>query len=120
MPVIVYSNTETNKSKILTENKSLAGIYKWTHISSGRDYIGSSCLSQRFSNYFSKPYLELNKSMHICNALALYGYSKFYLYGYPKFSLTILKYIDITNLSKEEARLLILLSEQKFRGFTKA
>jgi hypothetical protein len=49
-----YSNALINKSKILTKNKALAGIYKWTHISTGRKYIGSSYnLSQRFSQYFS-------------------------------------------------------------------
>jgi len=42
--------------------------------------------------------------MYIYNALRNHGYSAF--------SLTILEYIDVTNLSKEESRKLILEKEQ--------
>ena len=44
--------------------------------------------------------------MYICNALFLYDYSSF--------SLSILEYIDISNLSKEDAQKLILEREQHF------
>lgn len=44
--------------------------------------------------------------MHICNALAHYGYEEF--------SLSILQYINVFGLSKEEARKLILSYEQDF------
>jgi hypothetical protein len=44
--------------------------------------------------------------MHICNALAHYGYKEF--------SLSILQYINVSGLSKEEARKLILSYEQDF------
>jgi group I intron endonuclease len=44
--------------------------------------------------------------MYISNALLLHGYSSF--------SLTILEYIDISNLSKDEARKLILEREQHY------
>jgi hypothetical protein len=44
--------------------------------------------------------------MHICNALALYNYSEF--------SLTIIKYIDVTDISLKEARKLIILFEQYY------
>lgn len=91
----------------MKDNKTLAGIYQWTHIPTGRKYIGSSSnLSQRFSSYFSKPYLERTKSMHICNALRVHGYEEF--------SLVILVYIEIPNLSKEDARKLIVSCEQDF------
>jgi len=40
--VIIYNNTEINKSQILLDNKGLAGIYMWTHIESGKRYIGSA------------------------------------------------------------------------------
>jgi group I intron endonuclease len=50
--------------------------------------------------------LKRSKTAYINNALLLHGHSAF--------SLTILKYIDITDLSKEEARELILSSEQYF------
>jgi len=107
VPVMIYYNAETDKSRIIADNKGKAGIYQWTHKESGRSYIGSSYyLSQRFYLYFSKTHLKHNKSMHICNALANYKYEEF--------SLTILEYIDITNLSLEEVRLLILLREQEY------
>src|SRR5579871_707953 len=44
--------------------------------------------------------------LYICNALVHHGHSAF--------SLTILEYIDIANLSKEEARKLILEREQYY------
>jgi len=44
--------------------------------------------------------------MHICRALVLYDY--------PAFTLTILKYINVEGVSKEEARKLIISSEQEF------
>jgi len=69
---------------------------KWTHNESRKVYIGSAFdLSKRFSLYYSKNYLERNKS-YINSAILLYGYSLF--------SLTILEYVDISNLSKEEAK----------------
>lgn len=49
-------------------------------------------------------YLEKNKTMHICNALLCHRYSAF--------SLSILEYIDISNLSNEETKKLVLEREQ--------
>jgi group I intron endonuclease len=67
--------------------------------------LGSAVdLSKRITQYFSIKYLDQNKTMRICNALAYYEYSAF--------SLTILKYINISNLSKKEAYKLILEREQ--------
>jgi hypothetical protein len=31
VPIITYSNTDTEKSKILKDNKGKAGIYQWVH-----------------------------------------------------------------------------------------
>lgn len=83
VPAVIYNNADAEKSKILKENFVLAGIYQWTHVSTDRKYIGSSNnLSQRLSpgpahvaagpgfEYFSKAYLERNKTSYICNALA--------------------------------------------------
>jgi group I intron endonuclease len=70
-------------------------------------YIGSAYdLSKRISEYFSIKYLDSNKNMYICNALILHGYSSY--------SLTILEYIDITDLSKIDAKQKILEREQYF------
>lgn len=43
-----------------------------------------------------------------------YIYSAILQHGYSNFSLSILEYIDITNLSREDARKLILEIEQKY------
>ena len=88
-------------------NNNKAGIYLWTHKESGKRYVGSaSNLKTRLSQYFNINYLERNKTMYICNALKEHGYSTF--------SLSILKYIDITDLSLGEAKILILEREQFF------
>ena len=93
-------------------NKNKAGIYLWIHKESGKRYIGSaSNLKTRLSLYFNFNYLERNKTMYICNALKEHGYSTF--------SLSILKYIDITDLSLGEAKILILEREQFYIDFMK-
>ena len=70
-------------------------------------YVGSAVdLSRRLRDYFNLNYLERAKSMYICNALLYHGYSAF--------SLTILEYVDITNLSKDESKKLLLEREQHF------
>lgn len=103
--VIVYTDLETDRSKILSENKGKTAIYQWSHLGSGKTYVGSAFdLSKRLKKYFRKSYLEPNKTRYINNALLHYGYSAF--------SLTILEYIDISNLSIAEARKLILEREQ--------
>lgn len=102
-----YSNSAELKALIFKENKGKAGIYMWTHIETGKFYVGSTVdISERMYNYFSIIKLKRSKTAYINNALLLHGHSAF--------SLTILKYIDITDLSKEEARELILSSEQYF------
>jgi group I intron endonuclease len=115
IPIIVYSNAETDKSQILLDNKGKAGIYQWTHLKSGKIYIGSATdLSVRLKGYYNKNYLRRVKSnSYIYNAILEHDYSLF--------SLSILEFIDITNLSQEEARKLILSREQYYldESFTK-
>jgi group I intron endonuclease len=107
VPIMIYSNADRDKSKILAHNKGISAIYMWTHKQSGKKYIGSAFdLSKRMRTYYSIGYLERNKSMYICNAL--------YHHGYSAFTLTIYDYIDIQNLSKKEAKKLILVLEQKY------
>jgi group I intron endonuclease len=103
-PVTIYNNAETDKLQILSDNKGLSGIYMWTHKESGKLYVGSAVdLSKRISKYYSSLYLK-RADNYISKALILHSYSAF--------SLSILEYIDITDLSKEETRLLILEREQ--------
>lgn len=107
IPVISYFNVETDKSIILSDNKGKARIYQWIHKESGKIYIGSAVdLSIRLKIYFSKSHLNRDKSMYIYKALLHYKYSAF--------SLSILEYIDISNLFKEDARKLILSKEQHY------
>jgi len=40
--IIVYSNANTDKLKILSDNKGRAGIYMWTQNESGKRCIGSA------------------------------------------------------------------------------
>lgn len=109
-PVIIYNNINIEKSKIFSDNKGKAGIYLWTCLDSNKIYIGSAVdLSKRIRSYFSKTYLTRSRNSHITNALIKFGYSAF--------SLTIIEYIDISNLSKEEARKLILGREQYYINY---
>jgi group I intron endonuclease len=96
------------KKKILSDNKGKTGIYLWTHIESGKRYVGSAFnLADRLGRYYSKNYIENAKeNSYIYNAMLIHGYSAF--------SLTILEFIDISNLSLEESKKLILEREQKY------
>jgi group I intron endonuclease len=106
IPIIIYSNADIDKSTILAENKGKTGIYKWVHIESGKFYIGSAVdLSKRFQNYYSLSHLK-QVDNYIARALLFHGYEAF--------SLSILEHIDISNLSKEEARKVILKREQHY------
>lgn len=42
--LIVYHNVDTNKSQILSDNRGKAVIYLWTHLESGKIYVGSSSI----------------------------------------------------------------------------
>jgi len=41
-PVLFYSNADTQKHLILSENKEKSGIYLWTNLINGQRYVGSS------------------------------------------------------------------------------
>lgn len=101
--VIVYSNAETDKKIILSDNKGKAGIYLWTH-SSGKKYVGSSFdLAKRLKKYYTPSDLKRMQN-YISNALICNTYSEF--------SLSILEYINITDLSLKDYRNIILAREQ--------
>lgn len=106
IPAVIYKNADADKLRILSENKDRTGIYQWEHKESGKIYVGSAInLSKRFSVYFSKSYLEKNKS-YINSAILLHDYSAF--------SLSILEYINIANLDNIDIKNLILKREQYF------
>lgn len=79
--VLSYNNADTQKESILNDNKSKSGVYCWTHIESGKSYVGSSVdLYRRFMQYYNIKYItRASKSSLICRALLKYGYSSFKL-----------------------------------------
>lgn len=108
VPVKIYNNVDIDKLLILKDNKGKAGIYLWKHKELGKSYIGSAeDLSKRLENYFKLSYIsDKSKNSYIYNAI--------YLHGYSAFSLTIIEHIDISNLSIDETRLLIVSREQYY------
>lgn len=107
IPIIIYSNADTDKLSILSENKNKAGIYQWIHKESGKTYIGSAVdLYKRLRQYYSISRLSRNKNQYLSNALLSHGHSAF--------SLAILEYFDVSNLSLEESKKLILEREQYY------
>jgi group I intron endonuclease len=109
-PVIVYNNAEADKLRILTETKGKTGIYQWTHILSGKKYVGSAIeLSKRLNNYYSISYMSSKSKSRS------YIYSAILKHGYENFSVSILEYMDISNkLGDEAKKTLILEREQHF------
>lgn len=108
---MIYSNVDSNKLQILNENKNKIGIYLWTHLEDNKKYVGSAFnLSSRFYSYYSIPRLNKNNS-YISRALLRHSYAVF--------RLSILEYIDVSNLPKEEARKLILEREQYYLDLLK-
>jgi len=109
VPIITYYNADIEKSKILSENKGKAAIYMWKNVLSSKIYIGSAFdLSKRLSTYYTPSDLK-RVNNYISRALLQYTHSAF--------SLSILEYIDISDLSKEDARKLILEREQYYLDF---
>jgi group I intron endonuclease len=101
-PEKIYKNADTDKAKILIENKYKAGIYRWTNLQNGKSYIGSSVdLGRRLTSYYYFLYINAQKSSLICRTLLKYGYSKF--------RIEILEYCDKENLLQREQYYLDLL-----------
>lgn len=106
VPIMIYNNADNDKLRILFENKGKTGIYMWTHNLSGKIYIGSAVdLSKRLKNYYFISTLKTWDN-YISRALITHGYSTF--------SFSILEFIDISNLSLEESKNLILKREQYY------
>ena len=92
---VKYNNADKDKITILSENKGKAGVYMWTHIESGKRYVGSSVnLRRRFLEYFNTERLIKDASMVINRGLLKYGYSAF--------SLEVLVYCDRSELMVQE------------------
>ena len=98
IPVVYYPNTGILKTKILKDNKTKSGVYRWTNVISNKSYIGSSInLYLRLRTYFSTGSMNkllLTRSSYIYRALLKYGPSNF--------SLEILEYCEPDKLLERE------------------
>lgn len=103
---VSYANADTQKESILNDNKSKAGVYCWTHLESGKKYVGSSIdLYRRFMQYYNIKYItRAAKSSLICRALLKYGYSSF--------KLEILEYCDPSSIIEREQYYIDLLKPE--------
>lgn len=96
-PTRVYSDFKEEKSNILSDNRSKAGIYILYNNATDSYYVGSSSnIARRMSSYFSLAYLNhpKNKNMIICRALLKYDFAPF--------SLMVVEYCSISNLQERE------------------
>lgn len=105
VPLVTYANADTEKFKILKENKGKCGIYRWINILNNKSYIGSSIdLRRRLKQYYNISYLERFSNMLIYKSLLKYGYSKF--------SLEILEYCDLSDVIKREQHYIDILKPE--------
>ena len=55
IPVRSYLNADLQKSDICKDNNKKTGVYRWTHVISGKSYVGSALdLNRRFKNYYNR------------------------------------------------------------------
>lgn len=107
-PVKIYMNADLDKVIILKENKGKCGVYRWTNLTNGNSYIGSSVnLERRLKGYFSIYFLQsvIKKGKSVINSALL-------KYGYSKFTLEILEYCDFSEAVSREQYYLDLLKPE--------
>ena len=77
---VKYENADTDKLRILSENRDKMGVYMWINLETGKRYIGSSVnLKRRFLSYYNVNILMEEASMVINRVLLKYGYAQFTL-----------------------------------------
>lgn len=92
--VVSYKNGDTDKIKILADNRKKAGVYLWINKINGNKYVGSSInISVRRYTYYSLRSLA-KSNRPIDRALLKHGFSNF--------SLEILEYCTVDNVLKRE------------------
>jgi group I intron endonuclease len=106
IPVVSYSNADTDKSRVYGENRNKSGVFRLVNKVNGKSYVGSSIsLSNTFSIYYSLSSLKRKKgSIIIYRALLKYGYSNF--------SLDIIEYCEPDVLIKREQYYVVLLKPE--------
>jgi group I intron endonuclease len=95
-PVLTYLNADTDKLSILKDNRGKSGVYRWTNLTNGKSYIGSSVsLSRRLAQYYNLNLLtKFRQNSLIHKAILKYGYSRF--------KLDILEHCDRKDVIKRE------------------
>lgn len=93
-PVVIYKDADKDKLSIFVDNRGKIGIYRWTNLTNGNIYVGSSInISVRMYTYYSlKSLVKSNRP--IDRALLKYGFSSF--------SLDILEYCSKENVLDRE------------------
>jgi len=117
--VKVYSNPDTCKVRILAENKSKTGIYRWVNTINGKSYKGSALnLRHRFISYFNINQVLHKRNMLICRALVKSGYSSFNLeiLEYCEGNTRIVRQIYNINLYKPEYNVIKLCNSMRHRS----
>jgi group I intron endonuclease len=100
-----YNNIDIEKLRILQESTNKSGIYYFTNLKNGKQYIGSSDnLRRRFLQYFNINHLLRYDCMKICRALSKHGYSNF--------SLEILEYCKVKDILIREKHYIDLFSQK--------
>jgi hypothetical protein len=100
-----YENMDTQKLKILEENKGKSGVYLIRNLNNKKFYVGSSIdIGRRFKEYFNISHLLRRDKLPICAALSKYGYSQF--------SVEIMEYCNISIVIEREQYYLNLLKPQ--------
>lgn len=79
---VTFENAVNFGATSIIEYKNQRGIYLWTNLVSGKQYVGSSKnLGNRLTDYYRPGYLEAQtqRGSAICRALKMYGHSQFSL-----------------------------------------
>lgn len=108
VPAVTYDNFLENKKQIIKENFRRSGIYLFTNLINGKQYVGSSVnLSKRFYLYFDETAMksELKRSKS-------YIYSAMLKHGLQNFSLIILEYCEVEKCNEKEKYYIKILSPE--------
>jgi group I intron endonuclease len=96
VPLVIYTNSDLEKERIIKENKGKSGIYRWVNKESMKSYVGSSVnLSKRFQKYYCYNHI----ADPACNRPIHRGLLK---YGYSNFTLEILEYCEPSKCIERE------------------
>jgi len=77
-----YGNAMEEKHNAINYSRDKRGIYLWTHLTSGKQYVGSSLnLGNRLADYYRNSYLVIQskRGSVISRALLLHGHGAFSL-----------------------------------------